>query len=369
VAGTPTAPIVNTTPNASPMPSENATPPKVAASNSPTDKLVMKAHELTITAKTEADFTRIIETCRRARVSQASPAATRYANDLAAWAYNRRGQMKAEAGRDSEAMLDFDDAIRADPKRWRALHNRGVLFAQAGGFEKAFDDFNRTIELSPNFAKAYCNRAALLMVADNLPAAAKDYARAIELDPNLAVAHRGRARALHLLGQLDEAADHFDAAVQLVPNDAYAISSRADLLTDMGRYTDAAAGYDEAIRLQPKSCQSYSSSAWLLATCPDSSVRNPELAIERAKKAIELCGKEDAVGLDTLAAAQASAGEFDSAAQSVSKALAMAPADERSVYQERLELYQHGKAYHIERVQQVSQANYESEEREAGSGE
>jgi tetratricopeptide (TPR) repeat protein len=329
----------------------------------------MKAHEQTTTAKTEADFTRIIETCRRARVSQPSPAATQYANDLAAWAYNRRGQLKAEAGRDTEAMHDFNDAIRADAKRWRALHNRGVLFAQAGEFEKAFDDFNRTIELSPDFAKAYCNRAALFMVADDLEAAGKDYARAIELDPNLAVAHRGRARACHLLGQLDEAADHYDAAVQLAPNDAYAISSRADLMTDMGRYADAAAGYDEAIRLQPNSAQAYSCSAWLLATCPDSSVRNPELAIERAKKAIELGGKEDAVGLDTLAAAQASAGQYDVAAQSITKALALAPAEERSVYQERLELYQHGKAYRIECVQQVSQASYESEESGVGSAE
>ena len=105
--------------------------------------------------------------------------------------------------------------------------------------------------------------------------------------------------------------------------------------------------------------QAYSSSAWLLATCPDNSVRNPELAIERAKQAIELSGKDDAVGLDTLAAAQASAGEFDLAAESVARALELAPADERNVYQERLELYQNGTAYRIEPVQYVSQANYE----------
>jgi tetratricopeptide (TPR) repeat protein len=346
-----------------------AAQPTTREATSPGDKLVMQAHELTSTAESEEDYSRIIETCRRARASQAGSEAAAYANDLAAWAFNRRGQVKAEAGRDNEAMLDFEDAIRSKPDLWRAIHNRGVLEAQTGEFAKAFDDFNRTIELSPQFAKAYCNRAALFTVANDLPAAAKDYARAIELDPNLAVAHRGRARVCHLLGHLEQAINHYDAAVQLAPRDAYAISSRADLLTDLGRYEDAIAGYEEAIRLEPQSYQSYSSSAWLLATCPDSTVRNPRLAMERAGTAIELCGKEDAVGLDTLAAAQASAGDFEAAAESIHKALDLAPADERRVYEERLELYQRGKAYRIAPVQKVAQASYESLEQNATSGE
>jgi tetratricopeptide (TPR) repeat protein len=338
---------------------QSARHPKTLEAKSPADKLVMQAHEFTSTAKTEEDYSRIIETCRRARASRAGPEAAAYANELAAWAFNRRGQVKAEAGRDKEAMLDFEDAIRSKPDLWRAIHNRGVLEAQAGAFAKAFDDFNRTIELNPQFAKAYCNRAALFTIANDLPAAAKDYARAIELDPNLAVAHRGCARVCHLLGHLEEAINHYDAAVQLAPNDAYAVTSRADLLTDLGRYEDAVAGYDEAIRLEPQSYQSYSSSAWLLATCPDSTVRNSQLAMERAQAAIELCGKEDAVGLDTLAAAQASAGDFEAAAESICKALDLAPTDERGVYEERLALYQRGKAYRIAPVQKVAHASYQ----------
>jgi tetratricopeptide (TPR) repeat protein len=344
----------------------NATP--IAAPGSPAEALLAEAHKLSANAESAHDYSQIIESCRRALVSKPSAAVADYANNLAAWALNRRGQLKAEAGQIQEAILDFEDAIRADADCWRAVHNRGVLLAQAGQFEKAFDDFNRTIQIKQDFAKAYSNRGALFVVANNLSAALADYGRAIELDTNLAVAHRGRGRVCHLLGKLDEAIAHYDAAVQLAPEDSYAVACRADLLTDLGRYVDANAEYNHAIELDPKSVHAFSGSAWLLATCPDKAIRNPALAIERANKSIELSGKWDAMSFDTLAAAQASAGDFATAVKTMRRAIEMAEADERDVYQDRLAMYSHAKPYRIAPVRPVTQASY-SEEQRARSGE
>ena len=353
-------------PVATPAPTQVAAPtatPPVAppASLSPADKLVAEAHAASLNAKTEQDYSRIIETCRRAQASQAGPETSKYANNLTAWAFNRRGQLKAEAGHDKEAILDFDDAIRVDSGCWRAVHNRGVLLAQAAQFEKAFDDFSRTVQLNPQFAKAYSNRAALFMVANNLNAAHQDYNSAIELDPNLAVAHRGCGRVCQLLGNLDQAVGHYDAAIQLAPNDAYAAACRADLLTDVGRYSDALAEYNRAIQIDPKSTQANCGSAWLLATCPDSALRNPELAVERARQAIELGGQKDAVSYDSLAAAEACAGDFTAAMQSIRRAIELAPVDERDAYKERLVMYQQAKPYRIAPVERMAQqASYQT---------
>jgi tetratricopeptide (TPR) repeat protein len=359
----PTAPTLMPPSNAAPAAPQTQAAPAATrfAQLSAGDRLVAEAHAASLKAKTEQDYSRIIETCRRAQASQASPETAKYANNLTAWAFNRRGQLKAEAGHDKEAILDFDDAIRADSSCWRAVHNRGVLLAQAAQFEKAFDDFSRTIQLNPQFAKAYSNRAALFMVANNLNAAHQDYQRAIELDPNLAVAHRGCGRVCQLLGNLDQAVGHYDAAVQLAPNDAYAAACRADLLTDVGRYSDALTEYDRAMQIDPKSSQANCGSAWLLATCPDSALRNPELAIERAKQAIELGGAKDAVSYDSLAAAEASAGDFTAAMQSIRRAIELAPVDERDAYKERLVIYQQAKPYRIAPVERMAQqASYQT---------
>jgi tetratricopeptide (TPR) repeat protein len=336
--------------DASPTPLE----PQSAA-----DRLLLAAHDAAAVAESEAEMSQIIETCRRARASQPTPPVARYANELAAWAINRRGQIKAEGGRGKEALLDFDDAIRLDARCWRALHNRGVLYAQEGNFEQAFEDFNQTIEIKPEFAKAYSNRAALFVVAGDLMPALDDYARAIELDPNLAVAHRGRGRACHFLGQLDEAADHYDAAVQLSPDDSYAIASRADLLTDIGRYQEAARQYERAIQLDPQSSYAHRGAAWLLATCPDESVRDAARALKHAETAIRLDGKEDSIAIDTLAAAQASNGDFAMAMETLGKAIDIAPDNEREAYNERLMMYQQARAFRIAPMRPVAQASYQ----------
>jgi len=343
------------TPAAKPAGMRAAAVAPAAAPSSPADQLIIKAYEASAQAQSQADYTEVIATCRRALTGDASPDAQQYANNLIAWSLNRRGQLKAESGSDKEAILDFDDAIRTDANCWRAIHNRGVLLAQAGQFEKAFDDFTRAIKLNPNHAKAYSNRAALYMVANNLEAARDDYKQAVELDSNLAVAHRGYGRVCQLTGNIEAAIAHYDAAVQLAPDDSYAAACRADLLTDIGRYAEAADEYDRALALDSKSSQAQSGLAWLLATCPDSAVRNPAIAIEQARAVIANNGDREAVNFDTLAAAQASAGDFASAMDSVRKAIELAPVDERDAYRDRLNLYQKAKPYRIAPIERMAQ--------------
>ena len=242
-----------------------------------------------------------------------------------------------------------------------------MLTAQAGQFDKAFDDFARTIELNPKFAKAYSNRAALFVVANNLNAARQDYDHAIELDPKLAVAHRGDGRVCQLMGDVNASLAHYDLAVKLAPTDAYAAACRADLLTDLGRYSDAAAEYNRAIDLDPKSTQAQSGSAWLLATCPDKSIRKADLAIQRAQTVIELGGDSDAVSFDTLAAAQANAGDFEAAMSSSRRAIQLAPAEERDAYKTRFAMYQQARPYRISPVDRMAQqASYEITDGEPG---
>lgn len=347
--------------NVSPVPAARSVPStNWSTSDSQTKKILAQAHAWSLTASSEAHYTRIIQACRQAADAQTTPDITRYANELASWALNRRGQLKAEANREDEALRDFDAAIQADAQRWRPVHNRGVLLAGDGEFEKAFNDFSRTIELNPPFAKAYSNRAALFVVAGKLQDAIRDYTTAIELDPELTVAHRGLGRACHLDGQAEVAIRHYDEAVRLAPNDAYAITSRADVLTDLGRYAEAADEYERAIQADPDSSHAHSGSAWLLATCPDDSVRNPTLALQRAQAAIELTGDKDAAFLDTLAAAQAVNGDFAGATKTIHEAVQLATPDAKEMYLERLALYEQEQPFRLEPPGNIVQASHEN---------
>jgi tetratricopeptide (TPR) repeat protein len=121
--------------------------------------------------------------------------------------------------------------------------------------------------------------------------------------------------------------------------------NRGDAYRDQGAFGPAAADFREAIRIDPKLGRAYLSAAWLMATCPDAKFRDPEKAVAAAEKALDLDGDKDYRYLDTLAAAQANAGQFDLAKATVAKALAAAPKSESPRVRQRSQLYESSRAY------------------------
>ncbi len=307
--------------------------------------ILVQANEIAQSADSEKDFTEIIENCEKGLQAAPSEEATLYARRLASWALNRRGQLRADRAQTQAALADFSRAIQYDPQRWRAIHNRGVSRAQFGRFAAAFDDFTETIRLQPDFAKAYSNRGTLFLEAGDPERARVDFDRAIKLDPQLVNAQVGRGRACAQAGDHGAALESFDAALQLDQRKADTYCGRGAVYARLGEYHTALSDYATAIQLDPDYVEAYRQGAWLLATCPDDTVRDAENAVLGAERALELSGQRDHELLDTLAAALASAGEFDTAMETLQQALVSAPDDVRQVYRSRLQLYQRGIAY------------------------
>ena len=88
--------------------------------------------------------------------------------------------------------------------------------------------------------------------------------------------------------------------------------------------------------------------AWLLATCPEDRFRDGKKAVAAATRACELTRWKNAEVLDTLAAADAEAGDFDAAVKWQLKALGLMGKDDepgRKAMDARLVLYRAKKPY------------------------
>lgn len=313
----------------------------------------------TAAAQTVDDFSEIIEQCERVLGVKLSAENSAYAHELAAWGYNRRGETYAsqaaalaEKGEerkanelDEVALTDFEAALTHDPKKWKAVQNRGVSLALSGRTDEAVADFTRVIELNPKYDNAWFNRAELHSKQGKFAEAADDYDQFLQLKPEDVAALLGRGNAWLRLQKFRSALNDFNSALQLEPENAQALVGRGDVRTDIGLWEEAAEDYRQAIKQSPKLGRAYRGAAWLMATCPEERFRNAELAVASARQALALDGNGDYAYLDTLAAAMASAGEFDDAKETQEKAIQIAPDAKANELRARLTLYKSSQPY------------------------
>jgi len=145
------------------------------------------------------------------------------------------------------------------------------------------------------------------------------FSTAIEIIPrdHQAYNYRGVARAL--IGKYDEAIADYSKAIEIRPRYAEAYNNRGFARTQMGDLQQALNDYSRALEINPFFVDAYNNKAWILATAADKRYRNGAQAIMLAQKAVEL--KPSAASLDTLAAAYAAAGNFESAIDTQKKAV------------------------------------------------
>jgi len=153
---------------------------------------------------------------------------------------------------------------------------------------------------------------------------------------------------LRYFNRTPQAREHFDVAIELDSGNAHAYANRGSLSLEMGQFQEALDDLNEAIRLDPDGALPFdtlNAKAWLRATCRDERFRDGAEAVELATRACECSGWENAMILDTLAAAYAELGDFYQAVEWQTKAVQMADPFSLPGMQERLELFRAKKPY------------------------
>lgn len=297
----------------------------------------------------------------------------------AAAAYSNRGAAWAIKNDNSKAMEDFSTAVRLDPDVPGNYENRARLYAQlrqyqdeikdlteymnfvpddpsayvnrgmawhfSAEYDKAIADFNTAIELAPSESYIYICRGSTWNGKKEFDRAIADFNQAIELNPSSAEAHTYRGAAWQGKHDTDKALADFDRAVQLDPASDIARANRGSFWLSQNEYGKAVTDFREAIRLNPDRAAVLNELAWLYATAPDSEFRSGDQAVKLATRSCELADWNDYSYLDTLAAAYAELGDYQSAIKWQSKSLQIAPEGRKEEARNRLELFREKQPY------------------------
>ena len=293
-------------------------------------------------------------------------------------AYQHRAVSYIALEQYAEAIADLNKILERDRHNLAILVARGDAYQQQGKPEEALADYSLAIELDANFSEAYIERAELKLArGEKLDAVIGDFHRAVESNPSV-YTFVARGKACSDAGQIDKAIDDFTRAIDIYeyslayqlrgvlwlqkeehqraladfisaleidPTDSIAMHGRGQAYANLGKFEEARFDLKRALRLSPDSGPILNSLAWLLATCPDESIRKGARAVQHIERAISLNQEPNWDFLDTQAAALAELGKYKKALATLDQSITVAPQEMHQELRKRRELYHDKQPY------------------------
>jgi tetratricopeptide (TPR) repeat protein len=170
------------------------------------------------------------------------------------WAaqYNLGHYLMDVAGRVSDAVPHFQEAVRLNPTYAEAHNNLGAGLMNTARNSEAITQFEAALRIKPDFADAQFNLGlALSKVPGRAAEAIQHYREAIRLNPEHDEAHGNLAVLLVSSGHNEEAVAHLETALRLHPDYKNEFNLGAVLASMPGKQAEALAHLQSAQRMHP----------------------------------------------------------------------------------------------------------------------
>ena len=265
-------------------------------------------------------------------------------------ARNNLGTLFFNQGRTDEAINQFKKALEMEPYSLNAHYNLGNALLEAGRIDEAVIQFRKALEIAPDDADTYYNLGVALVRMGRPDEARGCFQKVIEFKPDSVGAYNNLGLVLFTQGKFAEAIKAYRRTLELKPNYADAHFMLGCALRSQREFEAAKEQFQEVLKMEPGHEMAQNGLAWLLATCPEASLRDGARAVELAREAEQLSGGKQAEVLDTLAAAYAEAGRYPEAVETARRALSLVATQNNQPLAEaiesRLKLYEANVPFH-----------------------
>ena len=209
-----------------------------------------------------------------------------------------------------DALVAFDQAIKADPRQPLSYYGHAITQANLNNNKEAIQDFTQAISREDDRdsqAEALVGRARSEVALEQFSAALSDLDRAIEYQPEYAEAYESRAEVQFQLGRTELCMIDAMRATELAPKSPGAWYWRGCAAGILNRHKEALDAFNTSIELDDKSAQSYiyRGLVWV-------NLAQFDRAVQDAETALSLIGP-DYGAYRTRAMAESKLGQYDKA--------------------------------------------------------
>jgi tetratricopeptide (TPR) repeat protein len=250
----------------------------------------------------------------------------KYQKALAIWpddadAHYGLAGILVEMGRPDAAIAEYQKTVEIAPDDAPARENLGYGLLKTGRADDAIVQFQKAVELEPASAEFRSGLAFCLSEMGRQDDAIVQYQKAVDLDPSSAAGHAYLGQAFEAKELLDQAIVQYEKVIELQPNAAQVYDRLGNVFLRQGQIAKAVEQWKLALHYAPNLTPAQVSLAWVMATCPDASLRDGTGAVALAGRANVLCNGKNPVVLRSLAAAFAENGKFADAVAAARQAL------------------------------------------------
>ena len=219
----------------------------------------------------------------------------------------------------------YTQVLDLDAKRELVYNNRGMAYYNLGLYEKAIADFSSALALDEKSADTFGNRALAYQKIGKNAEAEADFTKALQREET-ADYYVGRAEVRKAQGKLQEAEADYSAALALAPSDEAALNGRGLLYFQTGHYAAAIQDYTQALQLPELSTADKATLYWNRAESHNQAEAYEAAAADYIAY-LKTVGTEESRALKKLAFCQEAEGLYAEAADTLTRLLAVEPAD------------------------------------------
>ena len=171
--------------------------------------------------------------------------------------YAARGDYHRNLKNYTQAIDDYTQAIKIDPKNPTYYRDRGVAYGKLKNYKQAIDDYTQAIKIDDKNAIYYVGRGLAYFQLKDYKQAINDYSQAIKIDDKNAIYYNARGLTYLELKDYKQAIDDLTQAIKLDTKNAIYYNLRGFAYFQLKDYKQAINDYTQAIQLDPKNAGYY----------------------------------------------------------------------------------------------------------------